>query len=1268
MCACTLPWAPISDGARNTESEPVKRRTKIAVAGVVAVLLSLGLVVAGLLSTESGMNIALQLAQRAAPGSLTWQRATGRLIGPLQLEAVDYQDASGRYQIARIAFDWSPGRLLARRFSIHQLHLDDVRIALTETPPDPDPQPIVPGWRLPLELVLRDLAVNNLRIQIGNAEPLIIASLTGAASSGLEWLDIQQLQLDMAPLQVGVQGRLGLGRQMASDLALVWHMDLPGYAPVSAEGQLKGTWEESVLTQQFRTPLAAHARIEIQQPFADLHWVLELNTPVTLLTQINATWPAQQIGGTLRGSGTLASAELSADLQTDWAAPVLYPLRTELTVATGDDGSLRVQPLLLRQGDSQLRLIGSWYAETERFTAHIEAQKFSWPLIGAAQMQIPEGELQLSGTVQDYQIKLAARLEGKDFPAADLQADGQGSQDGLRLDKVDLHTLDGVMNAQGQLAWAPQLRWDLQLDAADINPGKQWPAWPGKLSAQVRTTGSDSPQGLTLAARIAQLSGVLRGYPVSGTGAVTQQQGQTQVESVQLKSGDAQLDLNGSIAESWDLTWVLQAPDLAQLLPTLAGSIDARGAVSGARAQPRVQAHAALQNFVVADARLAALQLDADVSLRPGAELSLKGRGKNLQLADRKFDSLDVDLAGSLERHVITLQAQGAANKLQVAGRGGWDGTRWSGRLERGDWESPELGAWALHKPVGMRLAAEKGAIENVCWQQLQAKLCAQLDYSTAERHVQADLTDLPLSRLQKYLPPDVKIDAAAVTARVDARLPAQGAARAEAQFQVSPGTLTWNDVGHAAQTEFGGANGELHLDAKGLRSTLQLRLSGTDQLSLQANLPGYQPGVTPETQRLNGQLRGEVRDFELLNAMLEAVDDLSGVVRLDAELAGTLADPAVRGELRLIDGRGFISPAGVQLEDWQLTLAGDPADGKLRLQSSARSGPGTVQLDGWLAQLGGDDLTAEFHIGGTGFEAVNLPEARVLVTPDLLCKIRSQSAEVTGTVLIPEARIEPRDLSGAVTPSKDVVLVTQGEAPPPGWKVSNQIKLSLGDKVIFDGFGLKGRLTGAVDVTDLPNRVPLGRGELTVKDGQYAAYGQELKIEQGRVLYLDSPLDNPALDVRAVRKTGDVTAGLRVLGTAQKPNAELYSQPSMPQADALSYLLLGHPVASASSSEGELLFKAASSVGLKGGNQLAQNIGKTFGLDEVSVEGGEDLDSTALTLGKYLSPGLYVNYSVGLLDAANRLRIRYHLSKHLSVQTETGTATGGDILYTIER
>lgn len=1221
-----------------------------------------------LLLTETGLHVALQLAQRVAPGTLTWQQADGRLVGPVQLAGVDYQDDKGHYRLGRLRLDWAPGRLLARRLSVHRLYLEDVDINLPETPPDPDKEPFEPGWRLPLELVLRDLAVKNLRVQIGQAEPVVINALNANASSGLEWLDIAQLQLDMPQLALRIEGRLGLGREVGTDLSLAWRLTPEGYAPIAARGQLNGTWEQAILTQQFETPMAARARIEIQQPFSDLHWALELDTPVTRLTAINADWPEQQIGARLQGEGTLSRGELNADLQTDWTAQTLYPLRVELSVATGADGNLQVRPLLLRQGDSQVRLTGNWSAETERFNARLDAQRFRWPLIGTPVVQIPAGELEIAGSQPDYQLKVAARLVGKDVPAADLQGNAQGDKEGLRLENLEARTLEGVLRAQGQVSWAPQLAWDVELDAKDINPGQHWPAWPGKLAAQLQSTGSKTAQGLTLEARIAQLSGDLRGYPVSGRGALHLQDDTTRIESVHLQSGDAQLDLNGTLAETWDLDWVLRAPDLRQLAPTLAGAVDAKGSLSGPRAQPRLQAHATARDFAAANARLAALQLDADLSLRPGAALSATARGKDLRLAERRFDTLALNLDGTLERQVIDLQAQGETHKLNLAAQGGWNGTHWRGQLRQADWRLPELGAWTLQKPVQLNLSAGNGAVENACWQQLPAKLCAEFNYRPAERQLHAELSDWPLAQLQTYFPPDVRIEASTLTAKLNARLPAQGTARATAQVRLTPGTLNWNDAGRDIQTPLGGGDGDLNLDGEGLRGQLQLRLSGADQISLQAQLPGYRLDKPPATQTLNGQLRGAVRDFAVVNALSQAVDNLSGVLRLDGKLAGTLSAPAMRGELRLSEGRGFIGPAGVQIEDWQLTLAGDPLDGRLRLQSSARSGPGTVQLNGWLAHLGSADLEGELRVGGTGFEAVNLPEARVLVTPDLLCKVSAQSASISGSLHIPEARIEPRDLSGAVTPSKDVVLVHQAEPPAPGWTLNSRVQLSLGDRVHFDGFGLNGQLTGGITLIDETQRVPLANGELAIKSGVYKVYGQELKIEQGRVLYRDSPLDNPALDIRAVRKTGDVLAGVRVLGTAKDPVAELYSQPSMAQADVLSYLMLGRPVANASGSEGELLFKAASSLGLKGGNALAQNIGNAFGLDEVAVGGGDDLESAALTVGKYLSPRLYINYSVGLLDAANRLQMRYELSKRISVQTETGTATGGDILYTIER
>ncbi|MFN2309313.1 MAG: hypothetical protein ABR553_06195, partial [Gammaproteobacteria bacterium] len=546
----------------------MKRRGWIVTGALLALSLAVLLAVTALLTTERGLLFALHAAQRLAPGELSWASAEGRLIGPLTLEGLAYSDANGRYRIGRLALDWSPGRLLARRLSVHRLHLDQVDIVLPEPAAQAPTVAIEPGWSLPLELALREVRVRNLRLRRGADELVVVETFTTALSGGLEWLDIEHLHLRLDAAELRAHGRLGLGRQVASALELDWRAEPPGSAPLAAEGRLTGTWEQARLTQRFTAPVQAEAQLELRLPFSDLSWALEITLPPTALDRFRADWPAQRLGGKLQAHGTLTRAELGADLETDTAADALYPVRIEAALSAGTAaGDWRLQTLRLHQGEAQLNLSGEWQAATEQFSGHLEAQAFSWPPAGVPQLHIPTGELHLDGTPDAYRVQLEARLEGAQFPPGTLQAAGQGGREALRLERLRLETLDGVVQGQGDLAWTPQLRWDLQLSAENLDPGQYWPDWPGRLSARAHSTGADTGQGLTLSARVDQLAGTLRGYPVTGRGGVELQGDSLRLEAVRLHSGTARLELDGSLAADWALDWHLAAPQLEQLLP-----------------------------------------------------------------------------------------------------------------------------------------------------------------------------------------------------------------------------------------------------------------------------------------------------------------------------------------------------------------------------------------------------------------------------------------------------------------------------------------------------------------------------------------------------------------------------------------------------------------------------------------------------------------------------------------------------------------------------
>jgi translocation and assembly module TamB len=84
--------------------------------------------------------------------------------------------------------------------------------------------------------------------------------------------------------------------------------------------------------------------------------------------------------------------------------------------------------------------------------------------------------------------------------------------------------------------------------------------------------------------------------------------------------------------------------------------------------------------------------------------------------------------------------------------------------------------------------------------------------------------------------------------------------------------------------------------------------------------------------------------------------------------------------------------------------------------------------------------------------------------------------------------------------------------------------------------------------------------GEIKVVKGQYRTYGVNLDIVRGRLFFAGSRFDDPTLDFLAQRTIGDVKAGVTVTGTLRNPITKLSSEPAMPDADTLAYIVLGHP------------------------------------------------------------------------------------------------------------
>ena len=902
-------------------------------------------------------------------------------------------------------------------------------------------------------------------------------------------------------------------------------------------------------------------------------------------------------------------------------------------------------------------------------------QDARWPLSGDALYRSERGDVRIEGNADRYRVELSARVEGTDVPATALTAQGTGNTAGLAISQMTAALLGGTIHAQGTLGWAGAVSWNLNVQAENVDPGQKWQEWPGRLSAQATTTGSLPDEQAVARIDIARLSGDLRGSPVEAVGRMELQGPQLAIPAMTLRSGDNRFKLAGRIRQDrFDLNVDVDAPDLRALHPELAGRIGGTLLLAGSLDDPQIEAHLSGAGLRFQSNSVGRIKLD--IAPEQAHQQQFSGRITIADLASEaaNVERADLTIAGSLLDHRVSVQAASKdLGSLDMALVGGYRQATWTGRLERTGITLARLPEtpWTLAAPVDLLLGADRAEWGQACFAASQGELCSQGRWS-AETGLKADakLTDIPYQLFSSLLPDDVAIegvlDASAQAETRNGRLaahaeirPGDGAAVFKpVEVDGQPLRLPWRDARLIVDWQADAADLEW---TAGIAE--QGKLDGRLRLDLSA---------APDDPGMAGQATLHFPDLALIAPLLPQVENLTGALEADAKIGGRLSAPRVEGKARVLGASARLPELGLDLKGIELTAQNRGTDA-IAFQGQASSGKGQVRMEG-TAQLDPDQgWPVQATLSGKDFEISRLPEAEATISPDLSLTSRAGGIEATGKVVVPRLHIQLKELPAqAAAPSRDEVIVgvdagSAGEAKPPGLKVTSRIEVELGDDVSFEGFGLTTGLGGNLRLRTRPDQPPYAEGELTLKKGRYKAYGQNLTLERGTLLFAGPP-DNPRLDLRAVRKAGEVTAGIEIQGTLKTPESRVFSEPAMSEAEALAYLLTGRPLSGSSTAGGVALGQAALALGLKNSESITREIAQTIGVDELSLSGGEEAEESSLLVGKYLTPDLYLRYSYGLFDSQGKVTLRYDLTKSLSVEAHSGAAQGMDLLYSIER
>ncbi|HLS83236.1 MAG TPA: translocation/assembly module TamB domain-containing protein [Arenimonas sp.] len=1256
------------------------RRLGLAAA---AVLLAALLLATWLLQTGSGRDAVLARLQAALPAdALSWQRAEGTLAGPLQLHGLRYRQQDGLVlEIDRLALDPALWPSLGGRLQLAVLEAGEVRLHLPpakdeafEPPRWPEVLPRIP---LPFGLQVETLSVQRFGIDrqadatpdTGAAAPAGQSDAETPDAASFEARDLQGRRialhgdgLSMTSLQATLApGRLTLaGHYLPAEH---FRTELHGRLVAPAQGEspgldlhllATGNLDALALELAGQTPEPLEVRLELRNGADTPVWTLQARSDGLPPAWLGADADATPWRGHVQAGGRGGEAQLQGELASGELQLRLLPSQLALV-----DDRLLLQPLRLGLVQGELDMTGQvqFGQDAPVFDLRLagEALRLA-PAEGGAEV-LASGELRLQGQPAAWTLDGEADLlrEGE---RAQWQLTGEGNREALQLHQLDVSMPGGGGTGSGRLAWAPQPAFALDLRLQDLDPGYVLPDLPGALSGRLQASAARNAAGQWRAeGRLDRLRGRLRGLPVAGQAQLAWQDDHGRLDA-ELHLGGSHVLAAGTVGRRYDLRLEARPLALADALPPGGGRIEGWLRLLGPADALDLEADLVGHALRWGDDRIGALRLHGRLPASGSDELVLAAEG--LHLAGLDIDALVLRALGHRGHAGLQGNLAWTQGQLQLGGELGLAGDQWRGRLASLHLQASDSPDLRLQAPAAFRFGPGLAELEPACLLAagVDGRLCAEAGSGRARLQAEA----LPLSLLQPWLPQDDALPlhlSGQVAGAAELRRGRDGRWQGEGRLHSDAGALRLDAASEREVFGYRALALDWRLDGGRLEAELDTGLAADGRITARL-ATGTDPAAA-----LDGELDLDVRELTWLELFSEDLAAPAGRLHGRLQLAGTRAAPVLSGQAQLSGFQAELPALGLKLREGDFSLDGQ-ADGSTRLNGAITSGDGRLQVAGEL-NLRDAQAPLLLALRGKAVTLANTPEFHAIADPDLLLHFAGGVLGVRGRVDVPRAGFALEALETDVAASDDVVVLDPLD-PPRQRRLPLDIDLTvtLGEEVRLQGFGLDGKVGGRLHLRQRPGGPARASGSLDVS-GRYRAYGQALAIERARLGFADSPVDNPSLDIRAGRDFEQVSVRVRVTGTARRPSLRIESDPAMDTSEALSWLVFGRPLRSASSGEAEQLSAAAMALGA-GGNLVAQQIGTRLGLDEAGIAESRNLGGAALTVGKYLSPRLFISYGVALVGTGQVVTLKYLLSRGFDISIESGNESAASINWRLER
>ncbi|OZI71746.1 translocation/assembly module TamB domain-containing protein [Bordetella genomosp. 12] len=486
--------------------------------------------------------------------------------------------------------------------------------------------------------------------------------------------------------------------------------------------------------------------------------------------------------------------------------------------------------------------------------------------------------------------------------------------------------------------------------------------------------------------------------------------------------------------------------------------------------------------------------------------------------------------------------------------------------------------------------------------------------------------------------------------------------------------------------------------DASRINAALELSTEKMGHVTATANTQIKGLTLDPR-QPVRADISADVADLTWLSLFVGDTLEVGGSLRAKAQVDGTLSGGwNATGNIEGDKLRVVRIDDGVRLVDGTLRarLIGDRLVlDSLRFPAVLRVMPDEWRTKEWIttnpeAKGGYAEAKGEWNLtsmaGRIGvtlyrFPALQRSDRYAMVSGRVDIDIALPRISINGDITADAGWISLEILQGVPSLDDDVRVVRPGDDQKSATpiQVEMDLKVDMGPRFYITGMGLDAGLVGNLQILMQGGRLT-GMGALHTRAGGIEAYGQKLRLRRGTLTF-QGRLDNPILDILALRTGETVEAGVQVTGTAQRPRIDLVSYPDVSDVEKLSWLVLGRGPDSGGGDTALLLSIGTALLG--GGEPLY----KQFGLDDVSMRTGAigssgsllpdrtvassvnrdadaDLATQFLVASKNFANGITLSVEQAMAGSETVGRASYRLAQGLSLDLKGGSVNGIELIY----